>query len=172
MCAALAVVPFSTFVVRLAATVASAASPIAAPTVRDVLSRPEARPASSRRTPAVPATAIGVTARPMPSPMRTKGPRRSAMNVLFVAICESQTSPPHATTVPSRMSGRGPNRGTRRDVTWAPAAMRTVWGRKASPALKRRVAEDVLHVERLEIPGSEQATEEEQHHDVAAGDGT
>ena len=102
--------------------------------MRDVLSKPDARPASSRGTPAVPATAIGVTARPMPSPMSTNGPRRSATNVLPVEIWASQASPPPATSVPRRMSGRGPNLGTRRAVTCAPAAMSRVCGRKASPA--------------------------------------
>ena len=65
----------------LAAIVASAARPIEAPTVRDVLSRPEASPASRGGTPAVPATAIGVTARPMPRPIRTNGPSRSPRKV-------------------------------------------------------------------------------------------
>ena len=73
---------------------------MAAPTVRDVLSNPEASPASARATPAVPATAIGVTARPMPSPIRTNGPKMSARKVLLVEIMASHASPPPATSVP------------------------------------------------------------------------
>ena len=68
------------------------------------------------------------------------------------------------------MSGRGPKRGTRRDVTWAPAAINNVWGRKAKPARERAVSEHVLHVERLEVPRPEECSEHQQHHDVAAGD--
>lgn len=63
--------------VRLAASVARTASPIEAPTVRDVLSRPDASPASPRGTPVVPATVTGVTNSPMPRPISRNGPSRS-----------------------------------------------------------------------------------------------
>ena len=127
--------------VRLAATVASAARPMDAPTVRDVLSKPEARPACSRGTPAVPATAIGVTARPMPSPISTYGPRRSATNVLPVEIWDSQASPPPATSVPRTMSGRGPNlrHQARRDLR--PGGDQQGLGQEGEPGLERAVAQ-------------------------------
>lgn len=47
---------------------------------------------------------------------------------------ESQASPPAEMTVPTRINRRGPTLVTSLAVTWAPTAMRTVWGKKASPA--------------------------------------
>ena len=81
VCAGVAMTPFNDDVVFVAAKVANTARPSDAPTVLEVFNNPEARPACSRGTPAVPATAMGVTASPMPRPMRTKGIRRLVRKV-------------------------------------------------------------------------------------------
>ena len=78
---------------------------------------------------------MGVTARPMPEPDEDERARRDRRaKVLVAEIWASQANPPPATSVPRTIRGRGPNLGTRRAVTCAPAAISSVWGRKASPA--------------------------------------
>ena len=104
------------------------------PTCRAVLRRPDASPASSRATPAVAATATGVIANPIPSPLRRNGPRRSATKVLSGVNFESQNRPTPAVTVPASNSGLAPQRVTARDAIWDPAASTNVIGKKAIPA--------------------------------------
>ena len=62
--------PCSSEVIREAATVDRTANPTDAPICLLLLTRPDARPASSRRTPPVADRAIGVKASPMPKVLR------------------------------------------------------------------------------------------------------
>ena len=77
---------------------------------------------------------MGVTASPMPNPMSTNGPKRSARNVLPDEIWASQASPGAGHEGAGEDEQPRPERGTRHAVTCAPAAIRSVWGKKASPA--------------------------------------
>src|SRR3954451_15926818 len=61
------------FEVRLVATVASIARPSEPPICRDVLIRPEARPTSLGRTPAIPATVTDTKVIPIPAPAMMNG---------------------------------------------------------------------------------------------------
>jgi hypothetical protein len=123
--------PASSALVWSAATVASAASPTEAPMVRLEFSSPEARPASLRGTPEVPAIASGVTDSPKPRPVRIVGPSRPPVKLLPGVMRVSQASPAAASVAPATSRVRGPERVTSREVTCAPTAMVSVCGRNA-----------------------------------------
>ena len=166
----MATLPGSALAVRLAAIVASAARPIAAPTVRDVLSRPEASPASRGGTPAVPATAIGVTARPMPIPIRTKGPSRPPRKVDVVVAWASHARPAAGSQGPGQDQGTGAELRHQASGDLRAGRDQQRLGQEGEARLQRAVAEHVLHVERLEVPGPEERAEHHEHDDVAARD--
>src|SRR4051794_13038446 len=65
--------PSASAAVRDDATVASTARPSEPPNWRDVLISPEARPASSRRTPVTPAIVTGTNEKPSPVAVTTDG---------------------------------------------------------------------------------------------------
>ena len=68
------------------------------------------------------------------------------------------------------MSGRGPNRGTSREVTSRARCNEECLREKRQSGPERAVPQHVLHIEGLEIPRSEQSTEHQQHDGVATRD--
>ena len=118
---------------RSVAIVASTARPREPPICREVLSTPEASPASVTATPAVAAAASGVNSRPRASEIRQPGPNTCTQYELSGLIADSQPNPKAASTVPASSSGRTPVRGMIRELAWAPMMIVTPIGRNARP---------------------------------------
>ena len=156
----------------LAATVDVTATPIAPPSCCDVLSRPEASPASRSATPASPAIEIGMNANAVPAPATKNGPARSAPEPTV------HGQPGSPTAIPARdqrHAGRHDRRGTDPRVTshCVEPGERHRGQRRGQPresGLQRRIAEHLLHVERPDEDERIEAGAEQEADRVRAGD--
>ena len=107
----------------------------------------------------------------MPSPIRTNGPKRSAEEraVRRDLGQPGQPAAGHQRADQDERTGAEPGHQARRHLRTG--GDQQCLGQEGEARLQRAVAQHVLHVERLEVPGAEQGPEHHQHHGVAAGDG-
>ncbi len=120
--------------VRVAATVDMTARPSEPPIVREVLTSPETRPASSAAAPEVARDASGVAARPAPSIISTPG---SMMEVTYppsAVIIDCRPKPAAATSVPSTATLRAPRDGISQGAPLEPSRTASELGMRATPA--------------------------------------
>jgi hypothetical protein len=120
--------------VRAVASVASSARPRPPPTWRDVLTSPEARPASRPSTPAVAAIVTGTKEQPIPAAATIEAPSTSALHEPSASIRDSQSIPIPRHVIPKARTRPGPKRPAIRLAIWENTMIAPVIGRNASPA--------------------------------------
>src|SRR6266536_3320555 len=104
--------PASSVFTCVAATVEAIATPIAPPSCCEVLSRPEASPASRSATPARPPIEIGMKLKAPPAPVTRNGPASEAQKWPCTGTCVAQRMPPPISAIPSAITGPGEMRVT------------------------------------------------------------
>ena len=144
-----AVPPSRRFSVREAARLARTARPTAPPIMNDVLTTPEASPASSGSTPPMAASRIGLKAIPAPTPTEIVG-RTSITKLPSTGARASSSSATAISVEPAderRLDTETHHEPVRVERAEAPDDGR---GQVREADLERRVAEDPLQVERRE----------------------
>ncbi len=118
---------------RWAARVARAARPTQPPSWRELLSRPEAIPASPGAMPVVAAATTGARTSPVPMLVTTDGPRTSVRKPPSGLMSANQARPAAATAAPGTSVARGPRVAVIRVATRVPATSPAEKGRNAAP---------------------------------------
>jgi hypothetical protein len=98
------------------------------------LTTPEAAPASSGATPAMPAAVSGVSAAPMPMPIMTIGSAIPGKNAVLSLRRDSHAIPSMSSDNPAISSDVEPIRRESRGTTWTIENITSVIGRNAIPA--------------------------------------
>ena len=102
------------------------------PTIRLIVSVPEATPAFVRSTAFIAAVLIGDITRPSPRPIRMNA-GSSSPYVVATVIRDCRYIDTATISSPAVISGRGPMRSDRRPATGPAMMMITVEGRKRTP---------------------------------------
>jgi hypothetical protein len=111
--AALVASPPASRVLRcVAATVEAIATPIAPPSCWEVLSRPEATPASRSATPVRPAIEIGMKLKAPPAPTTKNGPASDPQKWPCTGTWVAHRMPPPISAIPTAITGAGEMRVT------------------------------------------------------------
>src|SRR5919197_35970 len=104
--------PASNVFMWVAATVEATATPIAPPSCCEVLSRPEASPASRSATPLRPPIEIGMKLPATTAPAKKNGPASEPQKWPCTGTSVAHRMPPPITAIPSAITGPGEMRVT------------------------------------------------------------
>ncbi len=105
--------------------------PMAPPSCWEVLSSPEASPASGAETPASPAMEMGTKPKAVPAPATKNGPARALQKCPCTGTCVAHSTPPAIRAIPAAITGPAEMRVT---SSWESPASATEVSEAASQA--------------------------------------